>query len=332
MIFAALAGSAFWIPGNGVAVAATADGAAVYQSNCSGCHQANGTGGGPFPPLAGNPDVTGADTSMLITTVLNGRSGPLQINGKSYSGVMPAWRGSLSNTQIAAVITYIRSAWTNKAAIVSEDQVAAAGAPSGLSGAQIFAAKCATCHQAQGQGSAAIPPLARNPHVAATDPKSMIATVVNGRSGPLALNGKTYDGKMPTWSGQLSNADIAAVATYVRSSWGNTSTGVTEQQVAAAGPAVLATVGASVFTVKCARCHQSNGQGSRTIPALAGDKFVMAVNPNSAIITVQNGRYLMPSWKGQLSSGDIAAVLTYIRSAWGNSAAPVTEKEVAAVK
>ena len=42
--------------------------------------------------------------------------------------------------------------------------------------------------------------------------KAMIATIVNGRTGPLTVNGKTYNGKMPTWSGQLSNADIAAVA------------------------------------------------------------------------------------------------------------------------
>jgi len=40
----------------------------------------------------------------------------------------------------------------------------------------------------------------------------------------------------------------------------------------------------------------------------------------------------MPSWKGQLTAGDIAAVLTYVRSAWGNAAAPVSQQQVAAVK
>jgi mono/diheme cytochrome c family protein len=40
----------------------------------------------------------------------------------------------------------------------------------------------------------------------------------------------------------------------------------------------------------------------------------------------------MPSWKGQLTSADIAAVFTYVRSAWGNSAAAESEKTVAAVK
>ena len=316
----------------GAAGAAVPDGKAIFAANCAGCHQASGLGGGPFPPLAGNPDVSGPDTSGLLSSVLNGRSGPIVINGRTYGGVMPAWKGTLSNAQVAAVVTYMRSAWGNNAAIVTEDQVAAAAAPSGLSGAQIFVAKCATCHQAHGQGTSSIPPLAANADIAAADPKLMIATIVNGRSGDLSVNGKTYSGNMPTWSGQLSHADIAAVATYIRSAWGNKASDVTEQQVAAAGPGVSATVGASIFTFKCARCHQANGAGRATIPALAGNKTVLLADPNAIITTVENGRNLMPSWKGQLTAADIAAVLTYVRSAWGNSAGPVTEARVAAVK
>jgi mono/diheme cytochrome c family protein len=316
----------------GASTGASRDGKTIFVTYCAGCHQATGVGGGPFPPLAGNSDVSGANTAGLIGTLLNGRSGPMQVNGQTYGGVMPAWKGTLSNAEIAAVLTYIRSAWGNNGAIVTEAQVAAAGAPTGLSGAQIFATKCATCHQARGQGTDRIPPLAANPVVNASDPTAMVTIVVNGRSGPLTVNGKSYDGKMPTWKGELSNADIAAVATYVRSAWGNNAPGVTEQQVAAAGPGVLAAVGASIFTLNCARCHRDNGQGSYTIPALAGDKRVLAADPDYIITTVEQGRHLMPSWKGQLTTADIAAVLTYVRSAWGNSAAPVTEQQVDAVK
>ncbi|MDQ6942013.1 MAG: c-type cytochrome [Candidatus Eremiobacteraeota bacterium] len=114
---------------------------------------------------------------------------------------MPAWKDQLSNDDVAAVLTYVRSAWTNKAAVVTADQIALARNPTALSGEQIFAAKCASCHQAGGQGTTAYPPLNGNPHVVATDPKDMIATIVNGRSGPLAVNGTTYNGKMPTWKG-----------------------------------------------------------------------------------------------------------------------------------
>jgi len=139
---------------------------------------------------------------------------------------------------------------------------------------------------------------------------------------------------MPAWKGQLSNADIAAVATYVRAAWTNKAPGVTEQQVAAAGPSVLFTVGASVYASKCAACHGAAGQGGGhgTFPALAGDSLVNNTDPNGAIGLIEHGRSMMPSWKGQLSAGDIAAVVTYIRAAWGNKGGAVSEQDVAAVK
>ncbi|MEO7039139.1 MAG: c-type cytochrome [Candidatus Elarobacter sp.] len=333
-VFAAAVASMTHVRDGSAAAASASDGKAVFAAKCSACHQASGTGGGPYPPLAGNADVTSADTANVILTVLNGRGGPIQVNGKTFSGAMPAWKDQLSNNDIAAVLTYIRSAWTNKAAAVTAEQVAVARNPTGLSGGQIFATKCAGCHQAGGQGTSAYPPLNGNPHVGATDPKEMIATIVDGRSGALTVNGTTYNGKMPTWKGQLSNAEIAAVATYVRSAWGNKASGVTEQQVAAAGSPVLTTVGASIFASKCAACHGANGQGGGhgTFPALAGDSLVNASDASGMIGLIEHGRSMMPSWKGQLSAGDIAAVATYIRSAWGNKAGPVSEQDVTAVK
>jgi mono/diheme cytochrome c family protein len=67
-------------------------------------------------------------------------------------------------------------------------------------------------------------------------------------------------------------------------------------------------------------------------PALAGNANVTAADPKALLSTISQGRNMMPSWKGQLSAGDIAAVATYIRSAWGNKAAPVTEGEAASAK
>jgi cbb3-type cytochrome c oxidase subunit III len=314
--------------------AAPPDGKALFGAKCAACHQATGLGGGPYPPLAGNDMVTSADTSDLILTVLNGRSGPIQVEGKTYSGAMPAWRGQLSNAEIAAVLTYVRSAWANKAAIVTGDQVSFAANPTAQSGAGIFVAKCMTCHQKSGEGSTAYPPLAGNPRVTAADPKEMIATIVNGKTGTISVAGMVYNGQMPTWKGQLSNSDIAAVATYVRSSWNNKAAAVSEQEVAAAGPSVLTTVGASVYSARCAACHKANGGGGQggMFPALAGNANVTAADPKGLLETISHGRNMMPSWKGQLSAGDIAAVATFIRSAWGNKAGPVTEGDAASVK
>jgi cbb3-type cytochrome c oxidase subunit III len=110
--------------GFGTAAYAASDGKALYSANCTSCHQANGQGlPGTFPPLAKNPYVTG-DASKVIHTVKDGLNGSIKVNGKTYNGQMPAWKSQLSNADIAAVITYIRSAWGNKASAVTEAQVA----------------------------------------------------------------------------------------------------------------------------------------------------------------------------------------------------------------
>ncbi len=66
-------------------------------------------------------------------------------------------------------------------------------------------------------------------------------------------------------------------------------------------------------------------------PALAGNHTVAATDPQAMLTTIEHGRNLMPSWKGQLSASDIAAVATYIRASWGNKAGAVTEADVAAI-
>jgi len=307
------------------------DGKAVFLLNCAACHKPTGEGGGPYPPLAGNPDVNRVDTANLVETVLNGRSGPITLNGTQYGGNMPSWRGQLSDAEIAAVLTYVRSSWGNGAPAVSADQVAAARAPEAMSGAALFAAKCATCHQSAGQGTDAFPPLAGNPVVIASDPGAMIAVIVNGRTGALTINGKTYNGQMPTWKGQLTNADIAAVATYVRSSWGNNASPVAEQQVVAAGAAVSSQVGAGIYAKNCSVCHGASGYGGIG-PALAGNPHVNVGDPTNMLTTIVEGRNQMPSWRGQLSASDIASVATFVRSSWGNTSGPVTIEQVMAIK
>jgi len=96
----------------------------------------------------------------------------------------------------------------------------------------------------------------------------------------------------------------------------------------------LSAVGASVYASKCAGCHGAKGQGGGggTFPALAGNSLVNRSDATGTIAIIQHGRSMMPAWKGQLSNGDVAAVVTFIRAAWGNKGDAVTEQDVAAVK
>jgi mono/diheme cytochrome c family protein len=116
-------------PGAAAAMAATAtsasDGAKVFDTNCSSCHGSNGAGSpGAFPPLAGNPVVVG-DPLHVIHIVKDGLLGKIVISGQTYNGEMPKWGSLLSAGDIASAITYIRSAWGNKASPVTVAQVTA---------------------------------------------------------------------------------------------------------------------------------------------------------------------------------------------------------------
>ena len=73
----------------------------VYAANCAACHQATGLGAGPIKPLDRSPMVLDADKSKQIHIVLNGQ------------GAMPPWK-QLSDTDLAAVISYTKNSWSNK--------------------------------------------------------------------------------------------------------------------------------------------------------------------------------------------------------------------------
>lgn len=96
------------------AAGAAVDGKAVFAAQCAACHQATGKGlPGVFPPLDGSEWVQG-DTRILANILLHGINGEISVAGATYSGAMPAFQ-QLGDAELAAVASYIRSAWSNKA-------------------------------------------------------------------------------------------------------------------------------------------------------------------------------------------------------------------------
>ncbi|CAN5685637.1 hypothetical protein BH11PSE8_BH11PSE8_34500 [soil metagenome] len=119
-----------WVDGEHKKMAALADdpakvwtlpdllarGEKVYAGNCAACHQANGKGAGPIKPLDGAAVVLDADRVKQIHVLLNGQN----------NGAMPSWK-QLSDTELAAVITFTKNNWSNKTGqIVQPSEVAAA--------------------------------------------------------------------------------------------------------------------------------------------------------------------------------------------------------------
>lgn len=98
--------------------------------------------------------------------------------------------------------------------------------------------------------------------------------------------------------------------------------------------------GARLYERQCAQCHGDEGEGAQgAYPALAGNRAVTMQVPANVIRVVLSGGFLpatagnprpygMPPYAHVLDDAEVAAVVTYIRSAWGNAAAPVTQLEV----
>ena len=87
--------------------------------------------------------------------------------------------------------------------------------------------------------------------------------------------------------------------------------------------------GQVLYVEYCAECHQTDGSGWSTLyPRLAGNPIVTLHDPEQIIVTVTYGQGSMMSFQEKLTSQEIASILTYIRSSWGNQASPVDSRQV----
>jgi mono/diheme cytochrome c family protein len=140
----------------------------------------------------------------------------------------------------------------------------------------------------------------------------------------------------------LSEDDVRAVAVYLKALPGHSS------EVSTTPPTVAVTeeknrlypLGKKIYDAQCALCHADQGQGKLpNFPPLANNQSIQMTSAVNPIRMVLNGGYApgtmknpmpygMPPFAQSLSDAEIAAVVTYIRTAWGNHGTPVTEKEV----
>ncbi|MEM9324146.1 MAG: PQQ-binding-like beta-propeller repeat protein [Bacteroidota bacterium] len=98
-------------------------------------------------------------------------------------------------------------------------------------GASLYTSRCSSCHQYNGQGLGdQYPPLINNEWVTG-EKDHLIRIILGGMTGKLLIDGVEYNGAMPPWGPFLEDDEIAALATYVRSSWGNSATPISAEEV-----------------------------------------------------------------------------------------------------
>lgn len=219
------------------------------------------------------------------------------------------------------------------------------------SGAQVFEARCSTCHQPNAVGvRSAIPPLAGSRFVAA-DPAVIVQILLHGIDGPIDVGGKVFDGHMPSFASVLSDAELARVATHVRQTWGGDGQEITPAFVAAQrdrfpgrgawrGGEELARVvdpglapQPSVGPVRissfddpgvmrlvtqgqgeawaCASCHGAAGEGGANVPRLAGLPQGYIVKQLQDYVSGRRRNETMQTVAGALSDADRRGLARY---------------------
>lgn len=139
----------------------------------------------------------------------------------------------LSDEDLQAIAAYLKSlpAGDEQKTLTADQSLALYSTDQGNPGGQAYLDNCAACHRSDGQGYRnTFPQLAHNPALLAQDPASVISIILNGSRTPMTLAAPTGL-TMPDFGWRLSDQQVAQIATFVRTSWGNNAAPVTAAQV-----------------------------------------------------------------------------------------------------
>jgi mono/diheme cytochrome c family protein len=178
--------------------------------------------------------------------------------------------------------------------------------------------------------------------------EDIVATLRTARNAQQTVIGAPMSEVVVHSTQNLNEADLQAIAAYLKTLAPTPG----DAPKFAANPATAAALakgheadrGAELYDDNCAACHHTDGAGSpKVLPKIAGNSSVLAQDPNSLIRLVLAGSALpgttaapsalgMPGFAWRLSNQEVAQLLTFIRTSWGNQASSVTAGEVARVR
>lgn len=347
--------SLIWIEGYTASTdklsATMTNGKIIYNRYCSGCHMENGEG-----TTLGAPALKkGLDSSSYITIdkpvsrnidiILYGIDGTLMLPFKDF----------LSNAQLADVTTYIRNAWGNNTGDLvtpeevqqRRDSVTTINSSEQYSLASFmhngkigYRAYCARCHQLDGHGQAPYGPKLRGSYLASS-PELItyrIDLLIRGAAGT----------RMRGYAKQLSDLELAEILTYIANDLGNNGKQfILPSQIKVERDRLaklvlekedlnikyskdeLMTKGRLTYMAYCARCHLPNGLGGAQpgVRALSGSHLLTKGSVNDSIDVVLIGvpGSIMRTFANRMTNFEIAAIITYIRNAWGNQTGNVVQ-------
>lgn len=216
-------------------------GAYLVQSlgHCAACHTAKNFLGGDKGDaflqggdLAGYhaPDITsntyvgiGSWSDAQLVQYLQTGSNHVAIASGPMAEAVTNSTQHMTPADLHAIAAYLKS--LPASSVARPPPIPRDNAQFGL-GARVYAANCAACHAASGKGIAGIAPgFVGNPAIQAASMQSVLTTILVGGRGAVTENNPT-SAAMPSFAWKMSDAQVAAVATYIRNEWGNAGTAV----------------------------------------------------------------------------------------------------------
>jgi alcohol dehydrogenase (quinone), cytochrome c subunit len=178
--------------------------------------------------------------------------------------------------------------------------------------------------------------------------EDIVATLRTARNKEQTVIGSAMSDVVVHSTSHLTDEDLLAIASYLKT----LSPALKDQAKYSADPATATALaagressrGAELYDDNCAACHRTDGAGSpNVLPKIAGNSSVLAADADSLIRLVLKGSSLpgtagapsplgMPGFGWRLSDAEIAQLLTFVRSGWGNQASSVSESDVARVR
>ncbi|MGH7043822.1 MAG: c-type cytochrome [Acetobacteraceae bacterium] len=219
----------------------------VALEHCGACHTSKNLLGGDETGMALQggavqgwfaPDVTdGAHTGLgtwsvadIVAYLHSGHNAVSAATGPMAEVVRDS-TSHLTGTDLKAIALYLKD---QPGANRKPPKPASAGAPDMKSGQALYVDNCSACHGASGQGIPGLfPALKDNPSVQARRPTSLIRVVLGGAQSVATASAPT-GAAMPAFGWKLSNAEVAAIVTYIRNTWGNAASTVSAGTVGSA--------------------------------------------------------------------------------------------------
>lgn len=327
-----------------------ASGKRIYERFCVACHQKNGEG-----QRLGAPALKKGLPNSSYITIDKPATECIDILLHGVKGTpMRAYQYVLNNQELASVITYIRNAWGNNVGdLVSSEDILLRRANENplfekkpvfstrkipltalmIEGKKVYRTFCARCHQLDGRGQAPYGPRLIGSYVAKNN--ELIPFKIN-----LLLKGAAGT-RMRSYANQLTDYELASVATYIADELDNKGNQHIQPQQIRAGRELLDKIpadstkaaqndpslallmhqGETLYMGNCARCHQPDGKkGARPgIPSLTQSPVVKhgAHSAHIKVVLIGVPGSIMRSFGNRLSDFEIAAILTYQRNTFG---------------